>query len=1556
MTHNPPNSPSRRLRCVLLGEQSLMIECGERLRARGHLIVAVVSDQPRLQAWAQSHAFRLHHHHDALLAQPPGEFDLLLNITWLRMLPTALIELPRLAAINFHDGPLPRYAGLNAPVWALLHGEHQHGVSWHRMAARADAGELLVQQHFEIAPDSTAFGLNTQCYEAGLASFDALLDALDADALQPLAQDFSQRSYFGANARPTAAGILDFSRPAAQLAQQVRALDFGSYANPVLLPRLRLAGRDLLVRSARAIDACAGAPGEVMSVQPDALSIRCGEGALRIDALTCLRGAPIDFAALASTDDDIRVGARLPLLDASDGSALTAAVKAAATHEAALKRALRQIEPAGLPFAEASSAVGLHQQALQVQGLRGVASLLLSLARCACLDSLPLALRPLAAEARAAAIERCVSGLLPRVLSPDFAQPLNSFEAQLQAALDISERAGGLLTDVYAREPSLRGALLPAELPLRLLRVSTLEALPAAAEAPLCLYWDTADNLLLRADAAHFSASGFARLIAAHSALLAHAEAQPDTAAGALDLLDAAERARLMQLAQGPAFSDAEHSPLRAASVHALIAAQAAATPEREALCFEDERLSYAELDARAEQLARRLAGAGVKPGDRVGLLLQRSTALVVGLLATLKAGAAYVPLDPLYPPERLAYMAEDAQLALLLCDAESAPLLSHANTLRIEAEAPEAALDTAPLPADALAYLIYTSGSTGRPKGVMVQHANVLRFFAGMDEVLGSQAGTWLAVTSISFDISVLELLWTLARGYRVVLYADARRQQSQTRRADAQATPIEFGLFFWNVAREEDLGSGDKYRLLLDSARYADANGFTAVWTPERHFAAFGGLYPNPAITSAALATITHKVALRAGSCVVPLHHPIRIAEEWAMVDNLSNGRVGLSIAAGWAAPDFALRPENHAEAKRVMFESAAQVQRLWRGETLMFPGPKGEVAVRTLPRPIQPELPIWVTTAGNPETFAEAGRMGANVLTHLLGQTVEEVSAKIQSYRRAYREAGHSGRGVVTLMLHTFVGDSLQQVEAAVRGPMKDYLRSAMALVKAAAWHFPTFKQQLSAEQGKSLDAFFAEANEADLDALLEFAFQRYFNESGLFGSPTDALAMVERAAAADVDEIACLIDFGIDTELVLAHLPRLNELRALSAERGISAFGRRTDYSLPALLEREGASHLQCTPSMAAMLAEDPACAAQLGRLDHLLLGGEALSPALAQRLRGLGVKRISNVYGPTETTVWSSAGDVDADTRASTTPIGRPLAGQRLHILDPRQQPLPAGLAGEIVIGGGGVTVGYWQRPELSAERFLPDGFVPLSANAHLYRTGDLGRLREDGRFECLGRVDQQIKIRGYRVELGEIEARLCELPGILEAAVLLREDSPGDQRLVGYVRAPGLSDADLTERSALLAQSLPEFMRPSLLMPLAELPRTPNGKLDRKALPAPGLRRLATRAPVAPASDIERRVAELWARALGLESVGTRDNFFDLGGHSLLVVQLLRELRERFDKPIQMTDLFRYTTVESLARFLGDEGPQETAADRGRARAQARQALQAKRRGGTEIA
>jgi natural product biosynthesis luciferase-like monooxygenase protein len=913
------------------------------------------------------------------------------------------------------------------------------------------------------------------------------------------------------------------------------------------------------------------------------------------------------------------------------------------------------------------------------------------------------------------------------------------------------------------------------------------------------------------------------------------------------------------------------------------------------------------------------------------------------------KAGGAYVPLDPTYPRDRIGFMIEDAAMPVLLTQERLVADLPASNATIVPLDATWAEIDALPdsdlrlpLAPSNLAYVIYTSGSTGKPKGVMVEHGNVVNFFAGMDERIDSDSpGVWLAVTSLSFDISVLELLWTLARGFTVVLYTGDAAGLVTPSAADVPVTkPLSFSLFYF--ASDQGDGGGDTYRLLLEGARFADRHGFEAVWTPERHFHSFGGLYPNPSVTAAAVAAVTERVKVRAGSVVLPLHSPIRVAEEWSVVDNLSRGRAGLSIASGWQPNDFVLKPENFANAKRVMVQEIETVRRLWRGEAVAFPGPVGgPVEVRILPRPVQPELPVWVTAAGNPETFRLAGEMGANILTHLLGQSVEEVAEKIAVYRQAWREHGHRGEGRVTLMLHTFVGDDEAAVREIVRGPMKEYLRSSVGLIKGVAWSFPIFKNRAGT---MSEDELLSSLSDEEMDALLDYSFERYYETSGLFGTPQRCIEIAERMRAIGVDEIGCLIDFGVETETVLKSLERLNAVRLTTSE----VAAEMEDISIPALIARHGVTHLQCTPSMATMLLADQRARMSLRSLRQMMIGGEAFPSALAAELTGLVSGAVTNMYGPTETTIWSSTHPVEG-TPASI-PIGRPIANTQMYIVDRAGQPAPVGVPGELLIGGDGVVRGYLNRPELTVERFLPNCFVD-DTDARVYRTGDLARYLPDGTIEFLGRLDHQVKIRGYRIELGEIESVLNEQEGVREAVVIAREDTPGATRLVAYVvTEPGQTLSAECLRAP-LEEALPDYMVPAQIVFLDRFPLTPNAKIDRKALPRPDELAPATIGDSAPPSGAaEETVAAIWREVLNLPAVGREDNFFDLGGHSLLAVQVHRRLTEQIGPRLTLTDLFRFPTVRAVADFLEQGNVGSAVQTQSTARAEARQDALARRR------
>ncbi|WP_052422677.1 non-ribosomal peptide synthetase [Nonomuraea candida] len=328
---------------------------------------------------------------------------------------------------------------------------------------------------------------------------------------------------------------------------------------------------------------------------------------------------------------------------------------------------------------------------------------------------------------------------------------------------------------------------------------------------------------------------------------------------------------------------------------------------------------------------------------------------------------------------------------------------------------------------------------------------------------------------------------------------------------------------------------------------------------------------------------------------------------------------------------------------------------------------------------------------------------------------------------------------------------------------------------------------------------------------------------------------------------------------------------------------------------------------------------------LAGLRKVVVGGEALSPAHCARVReALPGLEIVNAYGPTECSVTATCFPV-AEVAAgdAVVPIGRPVAHARVYLLDGDLNPVPAGVAGEAYIGGDGVTRGYWARPGMTAERFVADPFGP--PGARMYRTGDLMRWRADGSLEFVGRTDDQVKVRGYRIELGEIEQALGRHPAVARAAVVVREDQPGQRRLVGYVVAGAGAAVEPKELAGFAGGTLPEYMVPAAFVVLDRLPLTPHGKVDRRALPEP-VQDEAARSYVAPRTPAEEAMAAIWAEVLGVERVGVRDNFFELGGDSILSIQVVFKSR-RAGLPVYSSDLFRHQTVEELAAVAGTGAP-----------------------------
>ena len=407
-----------------------------------------------------------------------------------------------------------------------------------------------------------------------------------------------------------------------------------------------------------------------------------------------------------------------------------------------------------------------------------------------------------------------------------------------------------------------------------------------------------------------------------------------------------------------------------------------------------------------------------------------------------------------------------------------------------------------------------------------------------------------------------------------------------------------------------------------------------------------------------------------------------------------------------------------------------------------------------------------------------------------------------------------------------------------------------------------------------------------------------------------------SMQREPGLSNQDTLLAITTLSFDIAGLELWLPLIVGARVVIADRATARDG----LALAALIEQHHISVMQATPSTWQMLLASGARA--LTGL-KILCGGESWSADLAGQLLEK-CDSLWNMYGPTETTIWSAASRVE---RGKPVWIGHPIANTRFYVLDAARQPVPIGTPGELWIGGDGLARGYLDRPELTAERFLPDPFCHQEG-ARIYRTGDLVRWRPGGQIEFLGRIDNQVKIRGFRVELGEIESALREQPTVQEAVVLSRTDTPGGQRLVAYLTAHAGSQPRADELREALKARLPDYMIPAAFVTLDRFPQTLNGKIDRRALPKPEIAS-APCSYIPPGTDTEIALAKIWTEVLGLKQVSIADNFFEIGGHSLLAIRLASEIQRQFQFNLPVRVLFQHPTIQGLAAELSRPRPKD---------------------------
>ena len=759
--------------CFVVGNGAISSKCLEILRHENMRVLGVYSTDGSLKPWTGEQ--HIHHSSSQLDFQEQlrtTDYDYLFSINntaWI--IPPDILSKARQTTINYHDSWLPKYAGLHATSWALIQGERQHGVTWHKMTAEIDAGNILKQTVVPILPDDTAFSLNTRCFDTAIASFSELVQALKTGRVQPQPQDLSQRTYFGPSDRPNC--LLRFDQSAAQLCNLVRGLDFGPIQNPLGMAKLWLPEGVVNVSTAAVIAPGQGMPGEILALGADSLDIATVNGVVRLGNIATLEGQPVTGQTL-KTDYGCHVGQVLPVLQANLQATIRQQTVAFGRHEPWWVNRLSQLNPFRHPYLSTKQSARPQRYPLSMPPDCGCpqggaqAWLAMFAVYCARLTTEFEFDLGLQTHEQRSLQSDVFAQQVPLRIQVQPSESFSQFQTRFEARLASTSGRGSYGLDIYARYPTL-GESQP-----------DLEVTLVLAASPSQLDWQDLGMALVayedgsQPEIVHGGSlsHGHARaMVSQLQTLMAACIERPDTRISQLPLLSEGKRHQILEQ-----WNQTTRSVPQDCCIHQLFEARVSRYPEQVAVVFGAQQLTYGELNQRANQLAHHLQAQGIGPDSLVGLHMDRSLDMMVGLLGIHKAGGAYVPLDPEFPQDRLRYMLQDCQASVILTQSH----LSASLTLdygaqvialdRMDAVLAEQAVTNpeSGVSPENLSYTIYTSGSTGRPKGVMVEHRNVVNFFMGMDDTLGQDStrespGVWLAVTSLSFDISVLELFWTV-------------------------------------------------------------------------------------------------------------------------------------------------------------------------------------------------------------------------------------------------------------------------------------------------------------------------------------------------------------------------------------------------------------------------------------------------------------------------------------------------------------------------------------------------------------------------------------------------------------------------------------------------------------------------------------------------------------------------------------------------------------------------------------------------------------------------
>ena len=793
--------------CYVVGEHSLLIKCSEILLRNGHKIYGVVSLNPVIRNWAETKKIKKLELDDGLINHLNSKsYDYLFSISNLSMLPDDIINSPRKCAINFHDGPLPKYAGTNVTSWAIMNREKVHGITWHEISREVDEGDILIQERFAIDENETSLSLNAKCFAFGLSAFGKLVDRLADSVHRPIKQNLKERTYFRKYKRPDQAAIINWNRSAEDISALVRALDFGRYANPLGMPKIKIGDEYFILRKLSVSDIPSNkSPGEITAISEQCIRLSTETKEVKLEKVLTIDGAPLSIGELIEKYS-LEMGFKFNELDLESAKKINKINASISKKENYWVKQLSILESVDLHYVKKN--IALKETSNYIKERINLGKEVLGFFK-------KLNSKPQISLASAFGIfvgRHCGKNdfnighsydeLMEYIgkhgnLFSEYVPLRVTFNSETSFTNAIDGLSGTFkktadnktyTRDLLGRYPELFKNIVKGEQSISAINIvfsENYEEFEAQRGSIITLVVSN-DIKYCRFiyNSSAIAANDIKRFKAQFITFLEKATVNYNQKVRRICIISDDERHKIFK-----EWNNTKVDFPAKKCIHHLFEEQAAKTPEATAVVYREKSLTYCELNRLSNQFAYRLQKLGVEPETLVGIHLHRSLDMVTAVMGTLKAGGAYVPLDPSFPRDRISYMIKHSKCSVIITERGLKDELGSVNPNVIEMDTEwkdlskeESSNLDCNVTAENLSYVIYTSGSTGNPKGVMIEHHNVVNLFSGMDACIEPKRGsTWLAVTSLSFDISVIEIFWTLARGFRVVIYPGSDRYERE-------------------------------------------------------------------------------------------------------------------------------------------------------------------------------------------------------------------------------------------------------------------------------------------------------------------------------------------------------------------------------------------------------------------------------------------------------------------------------------------------------------------------------------------------------------------------------------------------------------------------------------------------------------------------------------------------------------------------------------------------------------------------------------------------------